>query len=150
LLVLDEPFAGLDPVNLQLLRDAVLSLRDEGTTVIFSTHDMHVAEQMCDTVFMIFNGRKVLDGSLESIQRQYPAGRVKVRLVGNAPLRGGLPGVQSIEAARDGHVLRLETDCDPQSILRHLSAEAPIEHFEIVRPTLHDIFVDIARPPAAS
>ena len=71
LVVLDEPFSGLDPVNMEVLKDAVVSLRDHGSTVIFSTHDMDVAERMCDTIFMIFRGQKVLDGSLESIQAQY-------------------------------------------------------------------------------
>ena len=68
LLILDEPFSGLDPVNAEALRDAVLDLRRQGTTVVFSTHDMGAAEKICDRIFMIFKGRKVLDGSLESIQ----------------------------------------------------------------------------------
>ena len=65
LILLDEPFSGLDPVNMDVLRDAMLELRREGTTVIFSTHDMAVAERMCDAVFMIYQGRKVLDGTLQ-------------------------------------------------------------------------------------
>src|SRR2546430_7074814 len=68
LVLLDEPFSGLDPVNMEVLRDAVLDLRRTGTTVIFSTHDMGVAERMCDFIFMIYRGRKVLDGTLEAIQ----------------------------------------------------------------------------------
>ena len=70
-IVLDEPFSGLDPVNAELLRAAVLDLRKEGSTVIFSTHDMSVAEKMCDFIFMIYKGKKVLDGTLESIQDAY-------------------------------------------------------------------------------
>jgi ABC-2 type transport system ATP-binding protein len=79
LLILDEPFSGLDPVNAQVLKDAVLEMRRRGTTVVFSTHDMSTAEKMCDRIFMIFRGRKVLDGSLESIQSQYGADTVRVR-----------------------------------------------------------------------
>ena len=68
LLILDEPFSGLDPVSADLLRYAILELRHRGATIILSTHDMHVAESMCDRIFMIFRGKKVLDGTLESIQ----------------------------------------------------------------------------------
>src|SRR5213082_2713972 len=68
LVLLDEPFSGLDPVNAEVLREAILGLRQEGTTVIFSTHDMAVAEKMCDFIFMIYQGRKVLDGTLGTIQ----------------------------------------------------------------------------------
>src|SRR5205807_7070681 len=64
LVLLDEPFSGLDPVNMEVLREAILDLRQQGTTVIFSTHDMAVAEKMCDFVFMIYQGKKVLDGTL--------------------------------------------------------------------------------------
>ena len=71
LIILDEPFTGLDPVNMDVLRSAVLELRRKGATVIFSTHDMSVAEKMCDYIFMIFRGKKVLDGTLESIQDTY-------------------------------------------------------------------------------
>lgn len=146
LLILDEPFAGLDPVNLEVLRDAVLSLRERGTTVIFSTHDMHVAEQMCDRVFMIHQGKKVLDGSLASIQQEYPANRVKLRLAEPSSLPDDLPGVESNEQAGQFQMLRLHDSCSPQSLLAALVDSARVEHFEVVRPTLHDIFVKIARP----
>src|SRR5262249_15431791 len=71
LVILDEPFSGLDPVNMEVLREAVLDLRREGATVIFSTHDMGVAEKMCDFIFMIYQGKKVLDGTLNEIQDSY-------------------------------------------------------------------------------
>ncbi len=80
LVVLDEPFSGLDPVNMEVLKNAVLELREQGSTVIFSTHDMDVAERMCDTIFMIFRGKKVLDGTLETIQDQYGSDTIRVRM----------------------------------------------------------------------
>src|SRR4029077_16445923 len=79
LLILDEPFSGLDPVNADALRDAVLGLRREGVTVVFSTHDMAAAEKLCDRIFMIFKGNKVLDGSLDEIQSRYGQDTVRVR-----------------------------------------------------------------------
>src|SRR5687768_13678123 len=82
LLILDEPFSGLDPVNAQVLKDAVLEMRRRGTTVVFSTHDMATAENMCDRIFMIFRGHKVLDGTLREIQEQYGADTVRIRTSG--------------------------------------------------------------------
>ena len=149
LVILDEPFAGLDPVNLELLRDAVLSLRADGATVVFSTHDMHIAENLCDTIFMIFEGRKVLDGTLAQIRGARSANRVRLRLAGGGELPGGLPGVASASRAGGFHELTVADGTAPQAILRHVAGSCEVEHIEIVQPTLHDIFVDIARPPIA-
>ena len=86
LLILDEPFTGLDPVNAEVLKDAVLDLKKAGTTVVFSTHDMAVAERLCDRIFMIFKGRKVLDGTLDEIQSIYGYDTIRVRTEAGAPL----------------------------------------------------------------
>jgi ABC-2 type transport system ATP-binding protein len=146
LIVLDEPFSGLDPVNMDVLKDAVVSLRDRGSTVIFSTHDMDVAERMCDTILMIFRGQKVLDGSLESIQAQYGSDTIRVRM---PALNGGLPHVEGVARVNEYgpyKELRMSPGADSQKILRQLMALGSLEHFEIARPSLHDIFVRIARP----
>ena len=82
LLILDEPFSGLDPVNAEALKDAVLDLRRQGTTIVFSTHDMGAAERMCDRIFMIFKGQKVLDGTLDEIQSTYGHDTVRVKVAG--------------------------------------------------------------------
>ena len=124
----------------------MLWLREQGTTIVFSTHDMHVAEQMCDTILMIFQGKKVLDGSLSSIQQSYPSNRIKVRLANGSPVPDGLPGVQSVEQVDDFWSLSMHQDYLPQTVLGHLAQSTDLQHFEVVRPTLHDIFVDIARP----
>src|SRR5215813_8486359 len=79
LVILDEPFTGLDPVNMEVLKDAILELRKSGTTIIFSTHDMDIAERMCDHIFMIFRGKKVLDGTLDAIQARYGEDTIRVR-----------------------------------------------------------------------
>ena len=96
LLILDEPFSGLDPVNAEFLKDAVLEMRRRGTTVVFTTHDMAAAEKMCDRIFMIFKGRKVLDGTLDEIQAQYGFDTVRVRTAAGAAALAGLPGVESV------------------------------------------------------
>ena len=152
LVILDEPFSGLDPVNLESLRDAVFSLRERGTTILFSTHDMDMAERMCDTIFMIFKGRKVLDGTLDSIQAAYPANQVRIRVAEDGPLPdlpgllpSGTNGGRSIGNGRF-HELTLEDPNRAQELLQNLANQRTVTHFEIVRPSLHDIFVRIARP----
>jgi ABC-2 type transport system ATP-binding protein len=144
LLVLDEPFSGLDPVNATELREAILTLRRDGTTIVLSTHDMNVAEQLCDRIFMIFRGRKVLDGSMENIHRQFGHDTVRVRTSGGRAALEHLPGITSIDDAGNFQDVRLEGD--PQQFLRMLSAAVDVQHFELKKPSLHDIFVRIARP----
>jgi ABC-2 type transport system ATP-binding protein len=146
LLVLDEPFSGLDPVNATELRDAILALRRQGTTIVLSTHDMNVAEQLCDRIFMIFRGRKVLDGSMENIHAQFGRDTVRVRTSGGRAALEHLPGIIAIDDAGNFQDVRLEGD--PQQFLRVLSATVDVQHFELKKPSLHDIFVHIARPTA--
>jgi ABC-2 type transport system ATP-binding protein len=146
LLILDEPFSGLDPVNAEALRTSILDLRRQGTTIILSTHDMSLAEQLCDFILMIFRGRKVLDGTLAAIQDQYGADTVRVGLENGAQDLRGLPGVTSIRDLGRVQELQLDRTTDPQGILAALIARGRVRSFEITRPSLHDIFVRIAGP----
>ena len=146
LVILDEPFSGLDPVNLDVLRSAVLSLRERGTTIVFSTHDMDVAQKMCDTIFMIFQGKKVLDGTLDAIQAQYPANRIRVRLADSNQALPELPGTSA--GSKQGRFFEFDFDTSvgSRAVLQQLSSQVELEHFEIIKPSLHDIFVRIAGP----
>lgn len=148
LVILDEPFSGLDPVNMDVLRQAVLELRRQGATVIFSTHDMGVAEKMCDFIFMIFKGRKVLDGTLASIRDQYGCDTLRVRLSENGEAVNRLEGVDRVNDFGQFKELRMKSDADPQQILQQLAGQCRVEHFEITQPSLHDVFVRIAGPEA--
>jgi ABC-2 type transport system ATP-binding protein len=149
LVLLDEPFSGLDPVNTDVLRDAILELRRNGATIVFSTHDMAVAEELCDFIFMIYKGRKVLDGTLQSIQDIYGTDTVRVQIDG-PPVGDDLPGVVKVTDLGRWQELRLAPGADTQAILTHLMQRGRVRHFEMSRPTLHDIFVRIARPDAAA
>jgi ABC-2 type transport system ATP-binding protein len=149
LLILDEPFSGLDPVNMETLKDAVLDLKRRGTTVLFSTHDMDVAERMCDMIFMIHRGRKVLDGTLQSIQAQYGEDTIRVRTASGNGALGNLPGVVRVNDYGRDQELRIATGTDTQAVLTELARRTRIERFELTRPSLHDIFVRIARPEPA-
>ncbi len=153
LVILDEPFSGLDPVNMDLMREVVMDLRDRGTTVIFSTHDMSQAQRMCDRVFMIYRGKKVLDGTIDSIRQSYGGCTVRVRMAGDGELPERLsgvierlPGVIERSTGSGFTDLRLQSDADRKELLQCLAQIGDIEHFETVRPTLHDIFVRIAKP----
>ena len=148
LLILDEPFSGLDPVNAQVLKDAVLEVRRRGTTVVFSTHDMSTAERMCDRIFMIFGGRKVLDGSLQTIQDEYGADTVRLRTAAGAAVLDGMPEVQTVNDF--GQLQEVRVAGDPQLFLARLAARTAVYHFEVTRPSLQDIFVRIATPVNAA
>ncbi len=115
LILLDEPFSGLDPVNNEVIRKAIIDLKNQGSTVIFSTHDMRVAELMCDSIFMIYKGNKVLDGTLDEIQNEYGEDTIRVRVIprpgstySNGMLQhlySGLPGVNDVKDL--GHLKEL-------------------------------------------
>jgi ABC-2 type transport system ATP-binding protein len=147
LLILDEPFTGLDPVNAEVLKDAVLELKRKGTTVVFSTHDMSVAERLCDRIFMIYKGRKVLDGSLEEIQAIYGFDTIRLRTEGGMAALEGLQGI--VEINDHGNIQEVRWRGDPQEMLTSLAERTRIFQFEITRPSLHDIFVRIASPDLA-
>jgi ABC-2 type transport system ATP-binding protein len=144
LVLLDEPFTGLDPVNTEVIKDAILELQAQGTTVIFSTHDMSMAERMCDFIFMIFKGRKVLDGTLASIQDQYATDTIRIRTRDGAAVLRDLAGVERLKDYGQVQELRLGPNGDPHAILRTIVERTRVESFDIVKPSLHDIFIRIA------
>jgi ABC-2 type transport system ATP-binding protein len=148
LLILDEPFTGLDPVSMDLVRSSILELRRLGSTIILSTHDMHVAESMCDSIFMIFRGKKVLDGTLAAIQQQYATDTLRITADGGAAALKGIAGVEKVHDLGQVQELRLSTATDPQQILKALMARTRVTSFAITKPSLHDIFVRIAGPSA--
>ncbi len=149
LILLDEPFSGLDPVNTEVLRESILEQRRNGATIVFSTHDMAVAEQLCDFIFMIYKGRKVLDGTLEAIQDTYGSDTLRVQLNGQGTL-DELPGVVKVTDFGRWQELRLAPQTDTQALLACLMQRGQVRHFEISKPTLHDIFVRIAGPDATA
>ena len=144
LIILDEPFTGLDPVNTDAMKNAILELQKQGTTVIFSTHDMSMAEKMCDFIFMIFKGKKVLDGTLASIQDQYATDTLRIRTSGGVDALRDLRGVEKINDYGQIQELRLGHNGNPQEILQTVLGRTQVHSFDIAKPSLHDIFVRIA------
>lgn len=146
LVILDEPFTGLDPVNTDVIKDAILELQAQGTTIVFSTHDMSMAEKMCDFIFMIYRGKKVLDGTLSSIQDKYANDTIRVRTNDGTASLQDLTGVEKINDYGQLQELRVAKDADPHHILKTILGRTNILSFDIVKPSLHDIFVRIAGP----
>ena len=145
-LILDEPFTGLDPVNTEAIRAAILDLQRQGTTIIFSTHDMSVAEKMCDFIFMIFRGEKVLDGTLQEVKSEYGSDTVRLRVDGGGDRLKALPEITRVIDM--GGYQEVQLDGDPQRLLQRLASETRVDLFEITQPSLHDIFIRIAGPDA--
>jgi ABC-2 type transport system ATP-binding protein len=140
--ILDEPFSGLDPVNTELLKNIVSDLRDEGKTVILSTHQMNQVEELCDRVLMIDHGSAVLYDSMQEIRTQFRKKTLMVDVNGALP---AVPGVVDTVRHRDATELVLAPDTTPQQVLDHLRERgAAINRFEITTPTLHDIFLKLA------
>jgi ABC-2 type transport system ATP-binding protein len=148
LLILDEPASGLDPVNQEVLRDTIISARDEGRTVVFSTHNMDQAEQLCDSVCIIAQGRKVLDGSLREVQRSHAGHRYRLEFESVTPavlalMSGGDILLRGAVREDDTWHLDLPTEDAVRRALGALSAgDVTVSRFEHVKPTLHQIFVD--------
>ena len=146
IIILDEPFSGLDPVNAEIIREVILDLRNNGATVLFSTHDMAVAEKMCDFIFMIYKGKKVLDGTLESIQKKYGQDTIRIQTEGGIRILEGMPGIGKINDFGQTQEIKMATGADTQEILSSILARTRVMKFEVASPSLNDIFIRIARP----
>lgn len=143
LLIVDEPFSGLDPVNTQLVKELMNELREQGTTIIMSTHMMHQVEELCDRILLIDDGRNVLYGPLDQIRRDHSGHAVLVRVQGLLP---EITGVQDITQENGAMHLSLAEDVVPQDILSQLVGQGlVVEQFEIATPTLDEIFIRTVR-----
>jgi ABC-2 type transport system ATP-binding protein len=148
LIILDEPFSGLDPINAQALKETVVELKRRGKTVLFSTHVMETAERMCDAVCIIARGEKVLDGAVAQVKAEHGTRNVALVLQDGAGRGGAARVLQDptlvahVDDANRAFEIELAPGADPQRLLRQLvDAGAAIERFELVHPSLHQIFL---------
>jgi ABC-2 type transport system ATP-binding protein len=142
LVILDEAFAGLDPVNAELLKRLILDLRDQGKTVILSSHQMNQVEEFCDRILMIDHGRAVLYGNLKEIKSHYKGNSVILDFEGDL---GEVPGVAEKHPHNNYVELVLETNTTPQQILERLiHTGLTINRFEVATPSLNEIFLKVA------
>jgi ABC-2 type transport system ATP-binding protein len=141
LIIIDEPFTSLDPVNTQLVKDVMRELREGGATILMSTHQMHQVEELCDRIVLIDDGCNVLYGKLDDIRRRYSGHAVLVRTEGNLP---SLEGVEQVVQHNNATKLVLAPNATPQDVLQDLVAhDVILERFEIAIPTLDEIFIRV-------
>ncbi|MBL0926926.1 MAG: ATP-binding cassette domain-containing protein [Phycisphaerales bacterium] len=154
LIILDEPFSGLDPVNARLMRSLMEDLHRRGKTIIFSTHVLHSAEQLCTRIFMINKGRKVLDGDIDQIRAQYDPKTIVVEPLENGDPRqaqarlASVPGVAGVmhSGAKGVYEVRLIDGADPAPTMAAIITAVPSRRVEVRRATLEDIFVHLVAP----
>jgi ABC-2 type transport system ATP-binding protein len=142
LIIIDEPFSGLDPVNTRLIQEILLEERKRGTTIVMSTHQMVQVEEMCDRLVLIHKGESVLYGAVNDIRREYADNAVRVVAKGELP---AFDGVRETSRKGNAHVLSLPRDTSPQLLLQKLASTPglEIESFELALPTMDDIFVKV-------
>jgi ABC-2 type transport system ATP-binding protein len=142
LIIIDEPFSGLDPVNTRLIQEMLLEERKRGTTIVMSTHQMVQVEEMCDRLVLIHKGESVLYGAVNDIRREYADNAVRVVAKGELP---AFDGVRETSRKGNTHMLSLPRDTSPQLLLQKLASTPglEIESFELALPTMDDIFVKV-------
>ena len=141
LLILDEPFSGLDPINVAVLKEIMQTLTSEGKILIFSTHQMEDAEALCDRICLINRGRKVLDGTVTELKSLYTRNRLRIAFEGSGDFLEDTNLVRHAES-RGNHVeVELQTGADPGDLLRQALAAAQVHRFEVSEPSLRDIFL---------
>jgi len=142
LLILDEPFSGLDPMNANILKDIILEYHRRGHTIVFSTHQMDTVEKLCDHICLINKGRVILQGTLASVKQQYGKNGVSLRFTGDGGFLKSLPGVASYQDNGNELFLRLDDGVDPATVLDAARARVSLTRFELAEPSVHDIFIE--------
>jgi ABC-2 type transport system ATP-binding protein len=149
LLILDEPFSGLDPVNVDIMKDTILELKQANKTIILSTHQMEIAEKLCDDVCMINRSRKVLDGKLRDIRRSFSRNAVALRFEGDDGLLKDSELVANVIPVGDEVEVLLAPGVSHQTLLKRLiDSQVVVTKFELVEPRLHEIFIEKVKETA--
>jgi ABC-2 type transport system ATP-binding protein len=142
LILLDEPFGGLDPVNTKLLKDIMLEMKAKGMTIIFSTHRMEQVEMICDNICLINKGRRVLEGNLTRIKNQYGKNTVVLDYDGDAGFIRDIPAVDTYDDYGKFMEIKLREGSDPQVLLKAVADKIRVNKFEVKEPTLNAIFIE--------
>ena len=146
LVILDEPFSGLDPVNVDLMKQTILDQKAAGKTIILSTHQMEIAEKLCDDVCMINRAHKVLDGRLREIRRSFSRNAVALQFAGGDGLLNDSTLIANVRQHDEEFEVLMAPGASPQALLKRLvDSGAVVTKFELVEPTLHDIFIEKVR-----
>ena len=141
-LILDEPMSGLDPVGMDTMRGVLLDLKRQGTTLVLSSHQMETVERLCDRVALINRGEKILDGSVSDVKKQHGTNTLVVAFDGDGAFLASLPEVARVTDFGRYVEVKMHDGADPQAILRLAAVRLRVSRFEIVEPSLHDIFIE--------
>jgi ABC-2 type transport system ATP-binding protein len=141
LIILDEPFTGLDPVNSAMFTEVMLDLERQGRTIIFSTHRMEQVERLCDAICLVNRGQAILQGNLREIKRGFGSNTITVGVEGDHAFLSELPGVREVVNTGNFLQIKMESGTDPQAILRAMVGRLAITHFELTEPSLEEIFI---------
>ena len=141
ILILDEAFSGLDPVNVELLKQNVKQLRDQGTSILFSTHRMEHVEELCRNIAIMHRGKPILQGSLDDIKGRYPREEVVLSTTGQVTGLEQIVGVTSVQRQQRGYVITISDQAAARYILEAGMTQSEVLHFEIKEPTLNQIFI---------
>lgn len=144
LLILDEPFSGLDPVSQEVIKSEIKELANKGTAILLSAHQMNLVEELCDRLFMINRGEKVISGTMDEVKAQYANYKCTVRGHNEKSILERLPQVQRVEQNGELSTLYLETGFRPSAWLKQLPENIHIQELTLSRISLHEIFIDIA------
>lgn len=147
LIILDELFSGLDPLNIELIKDIILELKRSGKTILFSTHVMEQAEKLCDYICMISRGEKVIDGRLSEVKAQFGKNSIQLEIDGDGQFVATIPGVKKMVEFNNYIELQLDDKSDTNAILKKIIEKVTVKRFDIVEPSLYDIFIDMAQVP---
>lgn len=142
LLILDEPFSGLDPVNVEMLKAAILDFRNEGATIVFSSHRMDHVEELCEQLSIIDKGKQIVSGTLRDIKRSFSKQNVRIHSDNDLSQLESISGVTSVRETVEGAVFQVETEDIAHKLLSAALQTGPIRHFEIEEPSLQDIFIE--------
>ncbi|MFQ5499742.1 MAG: ABC transporter ATP-binding protein [Candidatus Zixiibacteriota bacterium] len=145
IIIFDELFSGLDPLNMELIKNILLDLKRAGKTILFSTHVMEQAEKLCDYVCMISRGEKVIDGRLAEVKTRFGRNRIQVEIDGDGSFIQSTEGVKSVTEFNNYLELQPSDGADSNALLISIAERVSIKRFEVVTPSLYDIFIDMAR-----
>jgi ABC-2 type transport system ATP-binding protein len=145
LIILDEPFTGLDPVNTALVKDIILELQEKGITIIFSTHLMEQVEKLCESICLINKGQSVLQGNLREVKQNYGHDRIQLQYSGNSDFLQESNLIDKFDDYGNYVEIQLKADVNPQQLLHSVLEKSEVYRFEIVEPSLNEIFIETVK-----
>ncbi len=150
IVILDELFSGLDPVNIELIKDVLLEQKRAGKTILFSTHVMEQAEKLCDYICMISRGKKVIDGKLAEVKAKFGKNTIQVEMEGDGAFLRSVESVKGVTEFNNYLEIALADGADPEIILKALVEKVKVRRFELMEPSLYNIFIDMAKVDPAT